>query len=258
MASMTGKFVWYDLMTTDTKAAEAFYGSVVGWEAKDSGMPGQAYTLFSTGGAPLAGLMGIPGEAQGMPPVWFGYIGVDDVDAYTQKVKAAGGAVQRTPQDIPGVGRFSVVADPQGAGFMLFTPAPGSERPTDGTMMTPGHIGWHELHAADGAEAFSFYQKLFGWTRVSEMDMGPMGVYAMFGTSGNEAVGGIMTKIPGAPFPPMWMYYLNVEAIDAALERVQQAGGQVTHGPHEVPGPMWVLQGLDPQGAMFALVAPQR
>src|ERR1700731_5084121 len=118
MAS-NGKFVWYDLMTTDTKAAEAFYRSVVGWDAKDSGMP-ETYTLLSAGPVMVGGLMPIPKDAQGMRPCWSGYVAVDDVDAYAQRVTAAGGTVQRPPTDIPGVGRFAVVADPQGAVFLLF------------------------------------------------------------------------------------------------------------------------------------------
>ena len=104
-----GKFCWYDLMTQDTKAAETFYHDVIGWEAKDSGVPGQSYTLFSQGPAMVAGLMPFPEEARaaGDKPRWTGYIAVDDVDVYAGKVKAAGGAIYRPPSDIPNIGRFA-------------------------------------------------------------------------------------------------------------------------------------------------------
>jgi predicted enzyme related to lactoylglutathione lyase len=251
-----GRFIWYDLMTTDVEAAAAFYGAVVGWTAKDSGVPGQTYTLLSAGPDMVAGLMPIPPHAGGAAPGWMGYMGVDDVDAYTKTVQATGGTVHREPQDIPGVGRFSVVADPQGAAFMFFTPKPGSQGTADAPRYTPGRIGWHELHAMDGDKAFAYYAATFGWTKTSEFDMRQMGIYHIFSMGGPPA-GGIMTKLPQLPVP-MWLYYFNVEAIDAAAERIRTAGGQVTLGPTEVPDGSWVLQGTDPQGARFALVAPKR
>ncbi len=254
---VTGKFIWYDLMTTDVDSAAKFYAAVVGWTVRDSGMPGQTYMLFSSNADAVAGLMPIPQHAGGAPPMWMGYIGVDDVDAYTDRMKAAGGVMHREPQDIPGVGRFSVVGDPQGAGLMLFTPQPGSQPTPEAPPNTPGRIGWCELHAADGDKALEFYTGMFGWNQDDEVDMGPMGKYHIFATGGPQ-VGGIMTKMPGAPFPPTWLYYFNVEAIDSAADRVRDAGGQVQMGPHEVPGGMWIVVGLDPQGAMFALVATRR
>jgi uncharacterized protein len=78
----------------------------------------------------------------------------------------------------------------------------------------------------------------------------------MFATGG-PAVGGMMTKPPEVPMP-YWLYYFNVDAIDAAMARVIKQGGKVLMGPHEVPGGQWILQCQDPQGAMFALVAPKR
>jgi len=67
----------------------------------------------------------------------------------------------------------------------------------------------------------------------------------------------MMTKTPAMP-SPVWLYYFNVEQLDPAIARVTGQGGQVVHGPHEVPGGSWIVQCLDPQGAMFALVAPAR
>jgi hypothetical protein len=202
----------------------------------------------------IAGLMPAPPDMQGAPPMWLGYIGVEDVDAYAAKMTAAGGSVKRPPEDIPnGVGRFAVVADPHGAAFYLFQSNAMQPPENPGA---PGCIGWHELHAGDGEAAWSFYSGLFGWTKTEDMDMGPMGVYRMFATGGS-AVGGIMTRMPQTPVP-FWLYYFNVEAIDAAVERVKEGGGQIVNGPMEVPGGLWIVQGIDPQGAMFALVAPKR
>jgi uncharacterized protein len=251
------QFVWYDAMTSDLKAAETFYTQVLGWAAKDAGMPDRRYTIVSAGMAMVGGLMPITAEAaaMGAKPCWTGYVGVPDVDAFAQRVKAEGGAVHRPPEDIPGVGRFAVVADPQGAVFILFK-GNGQPDQTPAAPGAPGTIGWHELYANDGATAFAFYAKLFGWTKTEALDMGAMGVYQMFATGG-PTVGGMMTKPPEVPMP-YWLYYFNVDAIDAAMARVTKQGGKVLMGPHEVPGGQWILQCQDPQGAMFALVAPKR
>jgi predicted enzyme related to lactoylglutathione lyase len=257
MAQQTAKFVWYDVMTTDTKAAETFYRNVIGWDTKDSGMTDRSYTLLSVGPTMVGGLMPIPEDARamGVQPAWMGYVGVDDVDAYAARVKAAGGAVHRAPEDIPGIGRFAVVADPHGAGFILFKGMTGEE-PAPVAPGTPGHIGWHELHAGNGESAFAFYSGLFGWTKAEAMDMGPMGIYQIFATGG-APIGGMMTKTPDTP-APFWLYYFNVEAIDAAIARVTAAGGRIALDPHQVPGGSWIAQCIDPQGAMFAMVGGKR
>lgn len=257
MSVASSPFVWYDVMTSDLQAAQSFYTQVLGWTAKDAGMPDRSYTLVSAGAATVGGIMPLTPEAaaMGAKPCWSGYIGVSDVDATVQRVKAEGGAVHRPPENIPGVGRFAVVADPQGAVFILLKGNDPSA-PTPAAPGAPGTIGWHELYAGDGDAAFGFYAKLFGWTATRAMDMGPMGKYQIFATGGAE-VGGIMTKPPEVPMP-CWLYYFRVDAIDAAMARVTQHGGKVLMGPMEVPGDDWILQCTDPQGAVFALVALKR
>src|SRR2546425_7985531 len=120
-ATMQGKFFWYDVMTTDTQAAQKFYGDVVGWGAQDSGTPGADYTLFTVNGQGVAGLMPISEEVckACAQPCWMGYIAVDNVDQAAARLEREGGMVHRPPMDVPGVIRFSVVADPQGAGFII-------------------------------------------------------------------------------------------------------------------------------------------
>lgn len=252
MSTTQGTFVWYELMTSDVDAARAFYAKVVGWTIEDSGMPGMRYLLAKVGDRDIAGLMTFPPGVQGTPPGWVGYIAVDDVDAMAARVTECGGAIHRPPTDIPGIGRFAVVGDPQGAIFMLFkgigeappAPAPGA----------PGTIGWHELHSSDWAAGYAFYETLFGWKKADAVDMGDMGVYQTF-SAGDAPIGGMM-NVPDVP--PHWSYYFNVDAIDAAIQRIADAGGQLAHGPHQVPGGTWIAIGTDPQGAWFALTAPSR
>lgn len=251
-----GAFIWYELMTSDPTAAEAFYTAVIGWNAKDAGMPGMAYTIFRAGETGAAGMMALPEEARqmGAQPAWMGYVLVDDVDGFVGKVTGAGGAMHRPPADIPGVGRFAVMGDPQGAAFMLFAPhgsPPGAPPPPD----TPGLVGWRQLSTSDHAAAFDFYAGLFGWTKAGAVDMGQMGTYQIFAIDGAQA-GGMMNQAPGTA-RPHWLYFFNVAGIEAAAERIASSGGKVLHGPVEVPGGLWVVDGLDPQGAMFALVGPR-
>lgn len=192
----------------------------------------------------------------GTPPCWTGYVFVPDVDDYARRISQAGGAVHKPPTDIPEIGRFAVVADPTGAFFIIFKPD-SDARPEPVKPGTQGHVGWRELHAGDGGKAMEFYSKIFGWRKTRGMDMGAMGEYQIFSTGGEEEVGGMMTKTPQAP-APYWMYYFNVEAIDAAARRVTDNGGKILNGPMEVPGGQWIVNCQDPQGAYFSLVAPQR
>jgi predicted enzyme related to lactoylglutathione lyase len=257
MAYWRGRFVWYELMTSDMAAAETFYREVVGWQSRDSGVTGMAYTMFTVDGQPVCGTMDLPATARsmGIPPQWLGYIAVDDVDTFAADIVIDGGVVHRAAADIPGIGRFAIVGDPQGAGFALFHAA-GGDPPPAAPPGTPGHIGWHELYAEDDQAAFGFYSKTFGWQLNRDIDMGPMGNYRIFGLDGVD-MGGIM-KRPPTMQQPTWTFYFNVEAIDAAGERVKASGGQIVFGPTEVPGGVWILQCIDPQGALFALTAPKR
>ena len=249
-------FIWYELNTSDPKAAEAFYGRVLECEAKPFG-PGADYTLLSTAAGNIGGIMAIHGPAcdTHARPAWVGYLGVADADDAAARVRAAGGSILKEPTDIPGVGRFAVVADPHGAVFLIMRGAT-DDPPPPVPAGSLGHVGWHELHAGNGTEAFAFYSGLFGWTATDAMDMKELGIYQIFAT-GAEPLGGVMTKM--ADFPaPAWIYYFNVAALDPAMERVKAGGGQVVMGPHQVPGDLWIAQCLDPQGALFALMSPAR
>jgi uncharacterized protein len=253
-SNLNGSFVWYDQMSNDLAGAEAFYTKVVGWTLAPNTMNDQRYTLLKAGSTMVGGLMPIPADAKGARPAWMGYIAVDDVKAYADKVTAAGGKIHRPPTEIPNVGTFAVAGDSHGAGFLLFKPNSSEAMELD--QAAQGHVGWHELHAGDGEQAFAFYSGLFGWTKGEAMDMGAMGKYQLFNTKSGQS-GGMMTKTPPTP-APFWLYYINVEAIDAAAERVNAAGGKIVNGPMQVPTGRWIVQGIDPQGAMFALVAPKR
>ena len=251
--SYHGRFCWFELMANDPDAAQAFYGSVLGWTAWDSGMPGMDYRLLGSREG-VAGLMQIMDG--GPPPMWTGYVCVDDVDATAAAAKSAGATLHREPMDIPGVGRFAIMGDPQGAMLAMLQPAPNSPEPPADMLDATGRVGWHELHAKDWEAAWDFYAPLFRWSKGEPYDMGPMGLYQLFRPEGLERdVGGMMTVTDR---PTAWLYYFNVEGVDAAIERAKAGGGVLVSGPHQVPGGQWVAMLTDPDGAAFALVSAVR
>lgn len=246
-----GKFIWHELATSDVEAARDFYTKVVGWDTDVYGDAGMPYTRWKAKGEALGGLAPLPEEAKknGAAPHWTAYVYVDDVDATLAKAKALGGGSCMPAIDLPTVGRIAHFADPQGAVLAILRPE-GPEADW-GMDMTPGHFVWNELMASDQEKAFEFYSALFGWEKM-EAHESPMGVYQIYGKNG-LALGGMMTRPDGYPYPPHWLYYVCVADLDAALGRVQAKGGTVMHGPMPVPGGTRVAQCVDPQGALFAL-----
>src|ERR1700739_4589385 len=194
-ADIRGRFIWHELLTTDTAAAAAFYPRVVPWRSQPSSMPG--YTIWMGGQSQVGGLMALPADAAGTPPHWLIYVGTPNVDATAEHAQRLGARVLKAASDIPNVGRFAVLADPQCATFALYTPGP-----TGGAVPAPGSgvFSWHELATTDVAGALRFYGELFGWRKGAGHDMGSMGVYQMFEHGGNP-VGG-MCNVQGPSTPP--------------------------------------------------------
>src|SRR5258706_14794498 len=117
--------------------------------------------MFKVGDAGVPGLMPFPEEMKRGHPVWNGYIAVDDVDAMAGRIKEAGGTIYRGPMEVPGVIRLAVVADPQGAVFLIAKGLQSSAMP-DLPAGTPGTIGWRERFSPDREKDLPFIEKLFG------------------------------------------------------------------------------------------------
>ena len=116
-----GAFSWTELTTTDPRAARDFYGKLLGWKFQDMDVGTGTYTVINVGEAGVGGITAVPPNAAGMPPAWGSYITVDDVDKVVAKVTGLGGRVLLPPMDIPTVGRFATIMDPQGATISLIT-----------------------------------------------------------------------------------------------------------------------------------------
>ncbi len=253
MSPAHGTPVWYELLCNDPQAARRFYQAVVGWKIDESPPPGLTmdYRMISAADGLVGGVFTLNAEMteQGAQPCWMMYLGVDDVDRCVTELVAAGGSVQMPAMDLPDVGRIAMVADPQGAPFYVMRGA------TDDTSTAcapdrAGHGAWHELHAINVDKATDFYTAQFGWRKSTAMDMGPAGIYQLWASGGRD-LGGIMAD---TQFPrPAWLIYFRVDGIERAAKRIVDAGGQVVNGPMEVPGGGWIVNGVDPEGAMFAL-----
>lgn len=246
-----GMFVWYDLMTNDVEGAKAFYTETVGWKIEP--YKKGRYTMFKAGDRPIGGVMELPEEAakMGAPPHWLAYIEVPDVDATAKQAQELGAKLYNA-RTIPEVGRFAVMADPQGATFAAFTPQGSMDRDE---QKVPGDISWNELNTTDWKAAWKFYSELFGWQNTSDMDMGPeMGTYSMFTYDGGQSpVGGLSNMAKTQNIPPHWLYYVTVDDLDAAVGRIKSKGGKILNGPMDVPGGDKVAQCCDAQGAAFAI-----
>jgi hypothetical protein len=247
-----GRFVWHELMTTDPQAAIDFYTKVIGWKVTGFEQD-PSYRMWTMGGTPMGGLMLLPEEARkmGAPPHWLMYVLVPDVDSTVRQAVGLGGRTHLEPQDIPTIGRFAVLADPQGAFFAVFTPSGGEKGSEEVTI---GDFSWHELATTDFKEAWNFYNALFGWDHVESFDMGPAGMYWMFAQAGSrKAMGGMYNSAPERGTAPHWLCYVMVRSADQAAQSVTRLGGKVLNGPMDVPGGDRVAQCMDPQGAVFAV-----
>jgi uncharacterized protein len=246
---MHGQFVWYELTTPDVDAAQKFYPRFTGWgtQAFD-----KDYTMFTTGGVPVAGLFRLDDEMrqQGVPPNWLAYVEADNVDETAAKAAALGGRVVQGPADIPGAGRFAVVQDPHGAVFGVYNSSSATSA-WDGTAVV-GRFSWHELMTTDYLAAFEFYRALFGWEQMGEMDMGGGQMYLMYG-KGGQMYGGmfnVMADMVG--MHPFWLVYIHVKDVGTAVATATKAGGNVQRPQMDIPGGSIAILG-DPQGAGFAL-----
>ncbi len=242
-----GRFLWQELITTDTKAAVAFYSELFGWKTSTMEMgPGGVYTLLKSGEKDVAGIL--PADrAKAVPPHWNVYFSTPDTDATVQDAKKAGAKVMTPAWDIPNVGRCAVLLDPQGASFSLLEPP--AEREESEAKPAAGEFCWVEGIVDDPALAIAFYGKVFGWTS-KETSMGE-GTYHHLSRAGDKPAGGITKK--SMPGPNAWLSYVAVDDVDATVKRAARLRGlvllPVTHA--KGIGSFAVLQ--DPTGAVFAV-----
>lgn len=263
-SSNQGGFIWYELMTSDAKAAGDFYSAVIrGWTFGDRVPTDVDYRMVQrSDGGNAGGVLVLTDEMRsgGARPMWLGYLHVNNVDATVEAIKDEGGQSMMEPWDQAGVGRLAMVTDPQGAPFYLMNPLPPEHDPNAASDVfsvdQPEHVRWNELSTSDPDGAIAFYTRHFGWTQEGDMDMGEFGKYR-FVQKDSVSIGAIMPRMPNMP-ASMWTYYIGVDDIDRSVAAINDNGGKVLNGPMEIPGGEFAVFGMDPQGASFGLVGPRK
>ncbi len=244
---------WVELSTTDQQAAQAFYGGLFGWSFEDNDMGEMGhYYIGQIEGDDVAGVGGQPPGMEDHPAYWGVYLAVDDVDAATAKVEAAGGKVEAGPFDVMSAGRMSAIQDPTGARVGLWQAGEtiGTRRANE-----PGTPTWNECVTADVAAATRFYAEVLGMGSEA-MDMGEAGTYTLLTNAEGRQIGGSMdlAMLP-AGTPPHWNIYFNVADVDASVARAEELGGRSVAPAMDVPGVGRMAMVADPQGAMFWVMA---
>lgn len=244
--TVRGRFVWHELATSDASAAHTFYEKALGWKTQPFEHD-PTYFMFAAPSGPLGGSVALSdGESSG----WIPYIGTTDIEATVAEAVRLGATAKKEVTTIANGGSYAVLTDPQGADFGLYA---SPDEPGEEEEPKRGEFSWHELATSDGRAAVEFYSALFGWELVAEHDMGPMGMYSMFGREAGAApLGGIYNKSPEQP-GSAWLGYVRVKDLDRTVKKVKSGGGTLVNGPMEVPGGDWIAQFLDPQGAPFAV-----
>jgi len=246
VGTKVGQFVWHENQTADVEAAKSFYSGLLDWEFEVF-RPGEVdYVMISSGGVMHGGFW--PASPEGAPSVWIGHVYVEDCDAAAEKAKALGGAILHGPMDIPDVGRFALLQDPQGAMISAYTFA------GDDTTVGEGVFVWDELSSPDVDGAKRFYGEVFGWTSDAS-DMGGGMVYTTF-HRGEARVAGLYGQEADMSGPAEWHPYLAVEDVDASAARAVELGATQLAPATDIPEVGRFAMLLDPNGAMFGLFRP--
>lgn len=247
-----GRFVWRDLMTTDIETSQEFFQKLFGWDTEVFDMgPNGTYTMFKLSDAPTFGGISQLDASHGAPPHWLSYISTDDVDDCCARASEMGATVVVEPAVIPEIGRFAVLADPQGAHFSVFSEPERSsiDEPPQGNL-PHGAVVWNELMTGDVEAATAFYSRMFGWSsEVADVGTGP---YTLF-RNGSTLVAGMGKKPDDMPVSA-WAIYFEAADIDKAVERVGELGGQIMFPVMEIPRTGRITWATDPAGAVFGMM----
>lgn len=250
MAYVNNKFCWHGIITEDVEKAKAFYSETIGWGITTMQMGDETATMVTAADIPRAHIMLPPME--GVPNHISSYLRVEDVDAGVEAAVAHGGTVVAPPTDIP-PGRFSAVASPSGAVFLLFHEA--DEETAQNPPPGVGAIHWVELHSTDIAKDVEWLTSAFGLT-TGMMDMPNGGTYHLLNDGDTQVGGAMQTMSPEAP--SHWLVWVAVDDVDACLGRIKDRSGKVFNEPMDMKGVGRMAAVADNQGAAFGVITPDQ
>ncbi|MCK6523758.1 VOC family protein [Myxococcota bacterium] len=242
-----GAICWRELSSTNPAVATKFYRDLFSWTSKDVDMgPMGTYTILNHGEEMVAGAMQGPNPE--IPSHWINYVTVDDVDASAAQVVQLGGQVFMPPTDAPEIGRFAIVADPEGAVFGLLRDPSGQTVPAMNTRPVPGTFCWAQLMTRDVEAAKRFYTAIFGW----KVDMYE-GMVTL--TRGDGGLGSIMPMPAHVPaeVPAYWENYVAVDDLGASYSRALALGAKSLVPPTSIPNTGDFALVATEEGATIAL-----
>ncbi len=240
-----GKFVWFDLVTGDPRAAQVFYGKVFGWSFEP--VPaGADYSLIAAGGRPIGGVFQPVGARGEVGTRWLGFVSVEDIDAALSRLEEIGFAVLLPATDVPGRGTQAIVRDPQGAVFGLMRSAAGD--PADEPVGI-GEFFWVDLYTPDAAAAAAAYARMgFSATPAGE----GLGERVLLASNGYARAG--ITPLPADADKAGWLPYVQVESVADTVAEAEAAGGKVMLPPDSqvLDGNVAVIG--DPLGGVIGII----
>jgi predicted enzyme related to lactoylglutathione lyase len=222
-----GKFVWAELFTNDSAAATKFYSGVFGWTAVTLDQHGVAYTVFSNGNHPVAGLRERSSWATPHPSRWINYIAVTDIASALLIVAKAGGEVRAPAREFPKIGSEAIITDNEGSPVGLLQSSSGDSADIEPAA---GEWNWFHLFGKNPPTAANFYQQVFNYDVTPDARPGKKDELIL--SSGALNRGGVSVLPDREGAKPGWLGVIRVANLDDTLARVPALGGEVVVAPH--------------------------
>ena len=244
-----GKFVWAELFTNDSAAATKFYSGVFGWTAVAFDQHGAAYTVFSNGDHPVAGLRQRSPSATPHASRWIDYIAVTDIASSLALVPAAGGEVRAPARKFPKIGIQAIITDHEGSPVGLLQSSSGDS--VDDEPAT-GDWNWFHLLAKDPVSDAAFYRQVFNYQVAPDARTEKKNELLLSSDGLNRGGVSLVPEREGAK--PGWLGVIRVANLDGTLGRVQALGGEIIVAPHDAAFGSRFAMIADPTGGTVGLV----
>jgi predicted enzyme related to lactoylglutathione lyase len=225
---LPGKFVWADLFTTDPVAATKFYSGLFGWTANTITQNGRAYTVFSNGSRPVAGLAPRPLSKAKRPSRWIGYIAVTDMTAALKRVTKAGGLVRAEAREFPQRGIQAIIADDEGSTVGLLQSSSGESADDEPKA---GDFNWFELFVKQPQTVSDFYRQVINYDVAPDLRTERKNDFVL--SSAGLARAGVAPLPDREDARPGWLGVVRVANLDEALARAAKLGGEIMMSPRE-------------------------
>ena len=223
---LPGKFVWADLFTTDPVAATKFYSGLFGWTANKIEQNGKAYTVFSNGSRPVAGLAPRPASLTKRNSRWIGYVTVTNIASTLALVKKAGGEVRAKALNFPNRGVQAIIADNEGCTIGLLQSSSGDARDVE---PKPGDWAWFELYVKQPKAVAAFYGQVFNYEVKPDQRTERKDDFLL--TSRDRERGGVAPLPDSDEAKADWLGIVRVQNMDETLARLPALGGEILLAP---------------------------